>query len=142
MLIELSDDEDGDENIEGGLCDAAKHPLVKLKEGEEEAKLSLNIISGVLKPPTMWLKAQIGKYEVFLLVDSGLTYNFINTDIMRRLGLKGEVMESFKVRVANKDELKSEELICTRSLNQHHSIRFTFSVVGCDLRQCMIEKFR
>lgn len=81
MLVGPSDDENGNENIKDGLHNTAKHQLVELKENEEEAKQSLNDISGVSKLSTMQLKAQIRKHKVYLLVDSGSTYNFISVKI-------------------------------------------------------------
>lgn len=72
--------------------------------------MSLNAISRASKLSTMQLKTWIGKHKVSLLVDSGLTYNFVNVDILRKLGLRGEAMEPFEVKVTNEDKLNCEQL--------------------------------
>lgn len=108
MLVEPSYDEDGDDNIEDGLHDAVEHQLVELKDIKEEEELSLNAISGASKPSMMRLKASMGRHQVFLLVDTGLTYNFVSAKIARKLGLKGEVMELFEVKVSKGEKLNYE----------------------------------
>ena len=61
-----------------------------MTSGKEEVELSLNAMTGKQKPATLKLMAWIGKYEVTLLVDSGSSYNFINSNIIKKVGLHGK----------------------------------------------------
>lgn len=90
MLVRLSDNEDDTDNIE---------------VSEEEAKLSLNAINKASKLSTMRLKTWIGKHEVSLLVDSRSTHNFVNIDILRKLGLRGKAIERLRSRWLMKTSL-------------------------------------
>ncbi|XP_038977863.1 uncharacterized protein LOC120108346 [Phoenix dactylifera] len=78
---------------------------------EEEAELSLHALSGVQRPSTMRLMAWVGKHEVSLLVDSGSSHNFINSGIVRKVGLKGAAVEPFEVKVASGEKLRCEEVV-------------------------------
>ncbi|XP_041024018.1 uncharacterized protein LOC121264784 [Juglans microcarpa x Juglans regia] len=80
-------------------------------EGDEDVELSLNAMSGVQRPTSMRVMAWIGKFEVTLLVDSGSTHNFINSNIVTKVGLKPSTMEPFDVKVANGDKLRCEGLV-------------------------------
>lgn len=50
----------------------------------------------------------IETFEVSLLVDFSSTYNFINTNITEKVGLKGYALEPFMVRVASGEKLMQE----------------------------------
>ncbi|XP_038979199.1 uncharacterized protein LOC120109538 [Phoenix dactylifera] len=78
---------------------------------EEEAELSLHAMSGVQRPSTMRLMAWVGKHEVSLLVDSGSSHNFINSGIVKKVGLKGATVEPFEVKVASGEKLKCQEVV-------------------------------
>lgn len=55
--------------------------------------------------------ACIGKQEVTLLVNRGSTHNFINTHILKKIGLYGEDVETFDVKVANGEKLRCKKLV-------------------------------
>ena len=84
---------------------------------EDEAKLSLNILTGTQKPTTMQLMAWIGKHEVSLLVDSGPSHNFVNPNVMKRVGMRGSEIEPFDVRVANGENLQCGEVVKNIKIN-------------------------
>ncbi|XP_040998183.1 uncharacterized protein K02A2.6-like [Juglans microcarpa x Juglans regia] len=84
---------------------------------EEDAELSLNAMSGVQRPTSMRVMAWIGKFEVTLLVDSGSTHNFINSNIVTKVGLKSSTIEPFDVKVANGDKLRCEGLVKEVKMN-------------------------
>ncbi|KAG7996275.1 hypothetical protein I3843_01G150700 [Carya illinoinensis] len=83
----------------------------------EEAELSLNAISSVPRPTSMKVMAWVGKFEVTLLVDSGSTHNFINANIVTKIGLKPCAIEPFEVKVANGNKLRCEALVKEVKMN-------------------------
>lgn len=111
LIIGPSNNEDGEDNVEDDLHDKEDPKMVELEESEEEVKLSLNTICKALKPSTIQLMTCIRRFEVSLLIDSGSTYNFINANIVEKLGLKGVAVKSLEVKVANKDNLKCREMV-------------------------------
>ncbi|KAL5810305.1 hypothetical protein ACOSQ4_026873 [Xanthoceras sorbifolium] len=54
--------------------------------------------------------AWIGSSEISLLVDSGSSYNFINMNTVKKLGMKVTAIEAFDMRVANGERLKCDEV--------------------------------
>ncbi|XP_042980015.1 uncharacterized protein LOC122310203 [Carya illinoinensis] len=90
---------------------------VEPSEEEGDAELSLNAMSGVQKPTSMRVMAWIGKFEITLLVDSGSTHNFINANIVTKVGLKPSTIEPFEVKVANGDKLRCEGLVREVKMN-------------------------
>ena len=131
-----SDDEDEIGN-EVESSDEEEPRVIDHGKSEREAELSLNALSGASKPSTMRLMAWIGKYEVTLLVDSGSSHNFINANIVRKLGLRGVTVEPFEVKVANGDKLKCEEVVRDVKMNVQ-GVRITtdlhvLTLVGLDV---------
>ena len=101
-----SEDEDEDEvNIQKKFSE------------DEEVELSLNAMTGAPKPATMRLMAWIGKHEVTLLVDIGSSHNFINSNIIRKVGLQCTKVKSFEVKVANGEKLKCEKIVLNIKIN-------------------------
>ena len=49
----------------------------------------------------MRLMAWIGEHGISFLVDSGSSHNFVNLNVMKRVGLRESEIEPFDVRVAN-----------------------------------------
>ncbi|XP_040987625.1 uncharacterized protein LOC121235342 [Juglans microcarpa x Juglans regia] len=86
-------------------------------EDDEDAELSLNAMFGVQRPTSMRVMAWIEKFEVTLLVDSGSTHNFINSNIVTKVRLKPSTIEPFEVKVANGDKLRCEGLVREVKLN-------------------------
>ena len=82
-----------------------------------EVELSLHAMSGVKAPSTMRLMAWIGKYEVTLLVDSGSSHNFVNANLIKKIGLRVVAVEPFEVKVANGEKLKCDEVARDVKLN-------------------------
>lgn len=98
--------------------DGEEHEEVKLSDSHGEAEFTLNVlVGGVLRPSLMRLMAWIRKFEVSLLVDSGLTHNFINSNIVTKVGLKSSSIIHFEVKVANRKKLKCETLVKEVKIN-------------------------
>ena len=65
----------------------------------------------------MRLIAWIEKHEVTLLVDSGSSHNFVNANIIKKIGLRGVAVEPFEVKVANGEKLKCDEVVRDVKIN-------------------------
>ena len=91
--------------------DQVDHKAIIESSSEDKAELFLNALTGTLKPTTMRLMAWIGKHEVSLLVDSGSSHNFVNPNVMKRVGMRGSEIESFDVMVANGEKLQCGKVV-------------------------------
>jgi hypothetical protein len=74
----------------------------------EIPEISLHAISGVQTPQTMRIAGTIRKARVILLADTGSTHNFLNTELVERLGLEPDKQTAFEVLVANGERLSSK----------------------------------
>ncbi|TXG67238.1 hypothetical protein EZV62_008513 [Acer yangbiense] len=106
MIIDSSESDDVVVSDGEATSDEGELRVAELGENNCDAELSLNAMSGVSKPSTMRLMAWVGKFEVSMLIDSGSSRNFINTNIIRKIGLRGAAIEPFDVKVANGEKLK------------------------------------
>lgn len=110
MLGEDSDNENTscheEDSHDGSEQEEAKHDAFS-----DDAELSLNAMPGVQKPFTIRLMTWIGKHEVTLVVDNGSTHNFINSNIVSKVGLRGEDIDPFDVKVASGEKMKCEQVI-------------------------------
>ncbi|KAK0580275.1 hypothetical protein LWI29_000190 [Acer saccharum] len=52
-----------------------------------------------------------------MLVDSSSSHNFINANIVRKIGLREAAIEPFDVKVANREKLKCEEVVHEVKMN-------------------------
>lgn len=89
--------DDGDEGVmEDGN-------VVMEIEGEPYAmaEVSLNSVVGLSNPRTMKLKGKVGNREVFILIDSGATNNFISNTTVERLELSVTEKGKFGVTLGN-----------------------------------------
>ena len=84
-----------------------------LEEDIMEGELTLNALKGPLKPTVMRLLATVEGREVYVLVDSGASHNFINSKLVKKLHLQATPIEAFDVKVAN-----GERLRCTHVVKQ------------------------
>ena len=74
-----------------------------------EPEISLHALTGWSIARTMRVSAKVGPHELIVLIDSGLTHNFINERIAELLQLPMVPIEPFNVKVANGDPLKCQE---------------------------------
>ncbi|TXG61145.1 hypothetical protein EZV62_012508 [Acer yangbiense] len=117
MIIDSSESDDDVVSDREATSDEGELRVAELGENNCEAELSLNAMSGVSKPSTMRLMAWVRKFEVSMLVDSGSSHNFINTNIVRKIGLRGAAIEPFDVKVANGEKLKCEKVVHEVKMN-------------------------
>ena len=88
-----------------------------LESESEEAELSLHVMTGACTPSTFRLLGWIEEHEVDILVDTGSSHNFINSNTFQRIGLKGDEMGVLHVKVASGEELKCEKMV--REVEMH-----------------------
>ncbi|KAI9160920.1 hypothetical protein LWI28_012805 [Acer negundo] len=117
MIIDSSDSDNDVISNEEATSDKGELRVAELGENNCEAELSLNAMSGVSKPSTMRLMAWVGKFEVSMLVDFGSSHNFINANIVKKIGLRRAAIEPFDVKVANGEKLKCEEVVHEVKMN-------------------------
>ncbi|KAI9186853.1 hypothetical protein LWI28_021614 [Acer negundo] len=117
MIIDSSDSDNDVINNEEATSDEGELRVAEYGENNCEAELSLNAMSRVSKPSTMRLMAWVGKFEVSILVDSGSSHNFINANIIKKIGLRRAAIEPFDVKVANGEKLKCEEVVHEVKMN-------------------------
>ena len=70
-----------------------------------QAQLSLNSMAGHLAPETLRFVASIADVEVVLLVDGGSTHNFIQQQLVEKLGLPSISTTPLRVMVGNGQQL-------------------------------------
>lgn len=63
----------------------------------EKVEFPLNSVVGLTTPRTMKLKGTIGSSDVVVLIDCGVTHNFISQEVVRRLGLPTVATNHYEV---------------------------------------------
>lgn len=71
----------------------------------KDLQITYYTLTGWAAPQTMRVLANIGSYEIMVLIDSESTHNFINTRLVNQLQLLITTTAAFSVRVANGEKL-------------------------------------
>jgi hypothetical protein len=87
------------------LEDGHRGNTVVVQEPELEPKITLHALASWTPPKTMRVSAKMGSHEVMVIIDNGLTHNFISNHLASMLRLPVIPTESFHVRVANGERL-------------------------------------
>ncbi|XP_074317936.1 uncharacterized protein LOC141654717 [Silene latifolia] len=104
QLFVLEDEEDsGDEEEEVEVCNEP--------EPGQIAQISVHALAGQTHCQTMRIPGQVGRRTLSILVDSGSSHNFIDTEISKKLALKLEAIPSFNICVANGGKLQCSQHI-------------------------------
>lgn len=74
---------------------------------KETHVISLHALAGAHSPQTMRLQSSISKVPLTILIDSGLTHNFLHHKFVKITGLKPEQGCLLSVIVANEEKLTS-----------------------------------
>ncbi|KAH9296672.1 hypothetical protein KI387_044252 [Taxus chinensis] len=128
----VSDDEDDGDNVDP-------------KNNEDQAKEGEVVITGatlatLVVPPTFYafrVRGDLYGKKITILIDSGATHNFIDEDLVAKMGLQEEDFQGFNVIVAD-----GHSISCTKKIPQlkftigDHEVRDDFYVVsigGLDL---------
>nr|GEX05898.1 transposon Ty3-G Gag-Pol polyprotein [Tanacetum cinerariifolium] len=88
---------------------------------EVQGEISFHAISGTILPQTLRLPGRIQNKDVVVLVDGDSTYNFVDQELVNRLGLQVDPPINFSVVVANR-----EKLACTGRVRN-----LSLAVQGC-----------
>ena len=65
------------------------------------AEITLNALLGSPSPGTMRVLGRVNHQELVILIDTGSTYNFLDTSIWMLLKLPISVEDNFEVKIAN-----------------------------------------
>jgi hypothetical protein len=92
-----------------------------------DVNISLNALTGLASPITMHLGLTLQEHNVRVLVDSGSTHCFIDSDTASRLGLRPRLRPSMTIGVANGDRIPCEGLCAALPIqigDEHFAINF------------------
>lgn len=99
--------------------------------------ISIHALMGVVGPRTMRTQAHIGKMEVTILVDNGLSLNFINSKVAESLRLPMTSITPFKVKVASGEKLMCREvykMVCLKTQDLEIVVDlYSLPIVGLDV---------
>ena len=104
QLIELNDNE-------LPLCPKSNvlhFESVETKSKMAEAEITLYAPLGSPSPDTMRIKGKINGHWVVILIDTGITHNFLDAAIFSKLQLCLDPTVSFEVKVANGATIKTK----------------------------------
>ena len=90
--------------IEDGVTIARRH------EEMGEAEITLYALVGSPTPGTMRVKGRIKSVSLVVLVDSGITHNFIDAYVIPDLHILVDESQILEVKVANGDTIKTQGL--------------------------------
>ena len=107
FLVEVPAEVDS-EKIEDGENDSAEldGKSVGFEMIETEPCISLQAINGVQGFQTMRVTGYVGKKAIQILIDSGSTHNFVDVNLVQRLGCKMEPIHLQSVAVADGSALR------------------------------------
>lgn len=92
-------------NIEGGeessIEDKPEEQSPEEEEDEEEAQLSLNALTGQTTPETIKVLGKVKNNQLSILVDTGSTHTFLDTQTAKTLGCEVVYTNNLMVTVAN-----------------------------------------
>jgi hypothetical protein len=80
-------------------------PVAADAAGANAMVVSLHALAGIRTDKTLLISVMIKGERLLTLIDMGSTHNFLNGDMMHRLGLPMEGGEHLQVTVANGDHL-------------------------------------
>lgn len=89
---------------------------------EEQARISINAISGITDYTTMKVRGTHGKKPIYVLIDSGSTHNFMDIKTAKKLGC--HIKEAGKTRVAVADGNRIE--VTGKIENFHWSFKVNY----------------
>jgi len=73
----------------------------------KKLEISLNAITGTPTPKTMRLIGVLKNQQVIILIDSGITHNFLDSKLATLLGVMPKNEEEIQLKVANGQEIVS-----------------------------------
>jgi len=77
-----------------------------------QAQISFYALSGQLAPETLRMVGRVANQPVVVLIDGGSMHNFVQTHLIRPLGLTAQATQPLRVVVGNGNEVLCQQL-CT-----------------------------
>lgn len=88
--------------------------MAELLQGEEQpGELSINALAWLSNLSTIRMKGTIKTHSVYILIDSGSTHSFINSDLVDKLHLTAQVVTPLAVFVADGSKMLIDS-VCLR----------------------------
>ncbi|KAH7529512.1 hypothetical protein FEM48_Zijuj05G0191900 [Ziziphus jujuba var. spinosa] len=78
-------------------------PVEELQNLETFPEISLQAITGAMRPQTFYVTRVIKNWDVTVLIDGGSTHNFIDQALVKRLGLPMDGTSKLPIMMANGD---------------------------------------
>jgi hypothetical protein len=104
---------------------------------EVEPVISLNALTGFFSPQTLKLIGYIKHQKVIILVDSGITHNFIHRFISQETHCYIHAVNNFQIMIANGGSMKCGgccENVCLQVGDYHLKYHmFSIDMGGCDI---------
>ena len=122
---------DEDENEDGALeC------VREMEESEDmDPYISMNALEGVPGCYTLKVTGKVDKLPIFILVDSGSTHNFMNTEVANKLQCKQTPINPVTIKAANGGKMLCSS-ICKNFSWKMQGIYFVTDVFLMDLDAC------
>ncbi|KAH0759562.1 hypothetical protein KY290_023055 [Solanum tuberosum] len=86
-------------------------------------EISFHAILGKEFSSTLKLQGTLCGHKVLMLVDSGLTHNFVAEEIVTKLGLVVQYIPTFGVQIGNGEIIKCSK-VC-HDLSERHGVGYT-----------------
>jgi len=100
--------EEIEEVVEDDLASLVVEEVVSCEENTmKKLEISLNAITGTPTPKTMRLIGVLKNQQVIILIDSGITHNFLDSKLATLLGVMPKNEEEIQLKVANGQEIVS-----------------------------------
>nr|GFC50749.1 transposon Ty3-G Gag-Pol polyprotein [Tanacetum cinerariifolium] len=110
---------------------------LETQANEVQGEISFHAISGAILPQILRLPKRIQNKDVVVLVDGGSTHNFVEQELVNRLGLQVDPTVNFSVVVANREKLACTGRVRNISLVVHGYVIstdfFVLPVAACPI---------
>jgi hypothetical protein len=87
--------------------------MMELQDLAEATQLSLSIhaLAGIDSSDTIRLRAMVGNQIMLILIDSGSTGSFLNSNMLQRLQCSVQQTTPVKVKLANNEEMHCNQIV-------------------------------
>ena len=116
--------------------DSALESVREMEESEDmDPHISMNALEGVPGCYTLKVTGRVHKLPIFILVDSGSTHNFMNTEVANKLQCKQTPINPVTIKAANGGKMLCSS-ICKNFSWKMQGIYFVTDVFVMDLDAC------
>ncbi|XP_059456434.1 uncharacterized protein LOC132186472 [Corylus avellana] len=104
---------------------------------DADPEISLNAITGTPNPNTMRIMGVLKGQQVIILIDSGSTHNFVDSQLAERLGIVSSNRDAIMVKVANGQTVRSpgkSSDLCLKIQGTNFRVDlYILPLAGCDV---------